>query len=177
MRHYRLKTLDQVKTGFTDCYIIALADWVKNATTAHVLTALAVGDVVFRVMTEVKTAVAGPTATVSIGVVGNLTFFTDASDVATGTVLPYVASKASAGTVGTGFIAPTSGASPATAITNATSGVTPSWGPGPYTTLTAVNMVANAILSNVTVTAGELWIWACLSRVEDRGANAGLVSA
>ncbi len=135
MKHYNIKTLQQPKPGFTDLFVIELADWVKNATTAHVLTALAVGDIVFTAISEVKTAVAGPTATVSVGVVGALTTFTAASDVATATAVPYVAAVA--------------------AVT-------------PYPTNTAVNMVANAILSNVTVTAGEVWIWACISRVGDR---------
>jgi hypothetical protein len=168
MKHYNLKTLQYTKPGFTDLFILELADWVKNATTAHVLTALAVGDIVYRVMSEVKTAVAGPTATVSVGVVGALTTFTDASDVATGTAVPYVAKKATAGNVGTGFIAATSGGAVTTALTNATSGVIPGSGPVAYETLTAVNMVANAILSNVTVTAGEVWIWAEISRQADR---------
>lgn len=135
MKHYNAKTLEFTKAGFTDLWIIELADWVKNATTAHALTSLLLGDVVLRAMSEVVTAVAGPTATVSVGVVGALTTFTAASDVATGTVVPYVAAVAS---------------------------VTP------YPVNTAVGLVANAILSNVTVTAGEVWIWANISRKADR---------
>jgi hypothetical protein len=137
MKHYNLKTLQLTKTGFTDLFILSSADtdFVLNATTAKVLTALAVGDVVQRVMSEVKTAVAGPTATLSVGVVGALTQFTAASDVATGTTVPYVAAVAS---------------------------VTP------YPTNTAVNMVANTVISNVAVTAGEVWVWASISRVGDR---------
>lgn len=135
MKHYNAKTLQFTKPGFTDLWVIELADWIKNATTARVLTALALGDVVTRVVTETRIAVAGPTATVSVGVVGALTTFTAASDVATGTVVPYVAAVAS---------------------------VTP------YPTNTAVNMVSNEILSNVTVTAGEVWIWASISRLADR---------
>jgi len=47
----------------------------------------------------------------------------------------------------------------------------------PYPVTTAVNMVANEILGAGAVTAGELWVWANISRVEERGANAGLISA
>jgi len=144
MRHYKLKTLTETKSGFTDLFIIPLADWVTNTTTAQVLTALQPGDVVYKVLHEVKIFVAGPaTATVSIGVVGTLTQFTAASDV-----------KAAPAYV--------------TAIASVT----------PYVaTPSAINMVANEILGAGAVTAGELWVWANISRVEDRGANAGLISA
>lgn len=137
MKHYNAKTLEFTKPGFTDLFILSVADsdFVINATTAVKLTSLALGDIVLRVVQEVRTALAGPTATISTGVVGALTQFTAASDSATGTVVPYVAAVAS---------------------------VTP------YPTNTAVNMVANTIIGNTAITAGEVWIWANISRLADR---------
>lgn len=135
MKHYNAKTLEFTKSGFTDLYILETADWVTNTTTAHVLTALAVGDLVLRIFQETKTYIAGPaTATVSVGIVGSLTLFTAASDTKTA-ASKYIAAVAS---------------------------VTP------YPVNTAVNMVANAVLGSGAVTAGEVWIWANLSRVGDR---------
>lgn len=95
MRHYNLKTLQLTKTGFTDLFIIPYTDLVVNTTTAQVLTALAVGDVVLRVLHETKTYLAGPaTGTVSVGIVGSLTLFTAASDVKSAAA-KYVAAVAS----------------------------------------------------------------------------------
>ena len=135
MKHYLAKTLNYTKSGFTDLWILQTADWITNATTAHVLTALAVGDAVYRVQHDLVTYLAGPaTGTVSVGVVGALTTFTAASDI----------KSAAAKYVG--------------AVASVT----------PYQTNTAVNMVANAILGAGAVTAGELWIWANISRLVDR---------
>lgn len=166
MRKYSGLKLHQTKPGFTHLWVLALADWVKNATTAHVLTALSIGDIVYRVEHEVITAVAGPTATLSVGVVGALTQFTDASDIATATAVPYVVAKA----VGTGFIAASSAGAVTTALTSTTVGMGASRVPEPYVIQSGadINMVANAILSNVAVTAGEVWIYACISRAADR---------
>lgn len=170
MKTYALKNHQMAKQGWTHLFILskADADFILNATTAVVLTALAAGDLVSRVFTEVKTEVAGPTATLSIGVTSALTQFTDASDIATSTALTYVANKATAGNVGTGFIAATSAGAVTTALTNATSGVVPGSGPAPYVALSTKNLLANTIISNVAVTAGEVWIWASISRQADR---------
>jgi len=95
MKTYRLKTLQHTKPGFTHLFILETADFVTNTTTAHVLRALAVGDVVLRVLQETKTYLAGPaTGTVSVGVVGALTQFTAASDVKSAAA-KYVAAVAS----------------------------------------------------------------------------------
>lgn len=172
VRAYKLAAAQIAATGYTDLFVIDKDTFVINATTAHVLTALAVGDVVRDVMTEVVTAVAGPTATVSAGIVGSLTLFTPASDVATATAVPYVTGKPI--TVGTGFIAATSGGAVTTALTNSTSGVvSPAAAFAPYAVNTAVNMVANAIVSNTAITAGEVWVWANISRLRDRNVVAG----
>lgn len=81
MKSYTLTNNERAATGFTHLFVIPMADFVTNTTTAHVLTALAVGDVVRGVLQETKTYVAGPaTATGSVGVVGALTTFTAASD-------------------------------------------------------------------------------------------------
>ena len=149
MKHYNVKTLAQTKAGWTDLFIVKYADavvagtygdFVKNATTAITLTTLQPGDVVFRVMTEVITAVAGPTATLSAGITGSLTLFTTNADVATSTAVPYVAAVA--------------------AVT-----------PWPVQS-TAIAMTANTVISNTAVTAGEVWIWACISRKADRTIDA-----
>lgn len=173
MKHYNLKTLARTKSAYTDLFILKYVsstdnDFIKNATTAVVLTALGVGDVVDKVLSEVKTAVAGPTATLSVGIVGALTQFTPASDIATGTVVPYVAGVAAA-SVGTGFIAASSAGAVTTALTNATSGVVAATGvQSRYAVNTAVNLVANTVISNTTVTAGEVWIWLSIDRLADR---------
>jgi len=87
--------LQHTKPGFTHLFILETADFVTNTTTAHVLRALAVGDVVLRVLQETKTYLAGPaTGTVSVGVVGALTQFTAASDVKSAAA-KYVAAVAS----------------------------------------------------------------------------------
>jgi hypothetical protein len=166
MRKYNGLKVHQTKVGFTHLWVLEKSDWVRNATTAHVLTALTIGDIVYRVEHEVVTAVAGPTATLSVGVVGTVARFTDASDIATATAVPYVVAKAA----GTGFIAATSGGAVTTALSNQTSGVGASIIPSPYVIQSGanVNMIANAILSDVAVTAGEVWIWACISRAQER---------
>jgi hypothetical protein len=144
MRHYKLKTLEETKAGFSDLWILPFTELVPGATTAQVLTALQPGDVVYRVLLENKTLVAGVTATVSIGVVGTLTQFTAAVD------------QTAAGSKYTAAIAAAT----------------------PYATNTsAINMVANEIVGAGTPTAGEVWVWACISRVEERGANAGQTDA
>lgn len=95
MKRYPLKSLQYTKQGLTDLYILEQSDFVTNTTTAHVLTALAVGDIVHRVIQETKTYLAGPaTGTVSTGVVGALTQFTAASDVKSAAA-KYVAAVAS----------------------------------------------------------------------------------
>lgn len=140
MKHYNIKTLLMPK-HWTDVWIFKYnasdspQDFIINATTAKVLSALALGDRVSDVFTEVITGVAGPTATLSVGIVGSLTLFTTNADVAAGTVVPYVSAVA--------------------AVT-------------PYPVNTAVNLVANMVISNVAVTAGEVWIWAKISRKTDR---------
>lgn len=187
MIHYNLKTLARTKTGYTDLFILKYApavvagtygDFVKNATTIIPLGALAKGDVVDKILTEVKTEVAGPTATLSVGTGTSTsdntvtTIFTPASDVATSTTVPYVAGKPLF--VGSGYIAASSGGAVTTALTNATSGI-PTSGTSAMTGLqarkainTACNLVATTVLSDVAVTAGEVWIWASIDRVADR---------
>jgi hypothetical protein len=170
MKHYNLKTLQRTKTGYTDLFILSSADtdFIKNATTDVVLTALAAGDIVDKISTEVRTAVAGPTATLSVGVTSAVTQFTPAGDIATGTAVPYVAGNPAVA-VGTGFIAATSAGAVTTALTNATSGVSSIATVQPrYATLSSKNLIAETILSNVTVTAGEVWIWASIDRLTDR---------
>src|ERR1051326_2141979 len=121
MKHYNLKTLQRTKTGYTDLFILSKADgdFILNATTDIALTALAVGDIVDKILTERKTDVAGPTATLSVGVTSAATTFTPATDIATSTATPFVAGRGA----GTGFIAATSGGAVTTALTNATSGI------------------------------------------------------
>lgn len=95
MRKYSLSAQEQALSGFSDLIVIPSTDLVTNTTTAHVLMALALGDVVQRVLQETKTYVAGPaTATGSVGVVGALTTFTAASDLKTAAA-KYVAAVAS----------------------------------------------------------------------------------
>lgn len=173
MKSYHL-TAEQsaANNGATDLFVLKLADWVKNATTAHTLTALAAGDIVFRAWSEVVTAVAGPTATLSLGVTSAATKFTDATDIATATATPYVVTKATQVNVGTGYIAATSAGAVTTALTDATSGVTGTPASPSYAALSAVNLLATAVLSNVAVTAGEVRIWANISRKTDRTAIA-----
>jgi hypothetical protein len=167
MKHYKFSAIQAASTGFTDMFVISKADWVTNATTAHVLDTLAVGDLVWRVATEVITGIAGPTATMSVGITGALTLFTPAVDISAGTSVPYAMGTRL--TVGTGFIAATSAGAVTTALTNATSGVV-----GPYNatsvwaTHTATSLVANAILSDDALTAGEVRIWANISRKATR---------
>lgn len=180
MIHYNLKTLARTKSGYTDLFILKYAaavvagtygDFVKNATTSITLTALAVGDIVDKVCTEVKTEVAGPTATLSVGVTSLTTLFTDASDVATSTAVPYVAGKDV--TVGTGFIAATSGGAVTTALTDATSGVVPLTGLQVRKAVnSAVNLLATTVISNTAVTAGEVWIWVSIDRKANRAIDA-----
>lgn len=170
MKHYNLKTLQRTKSAYTDLFILTNADgdFVKNATTGVVLTGLVPGDVVDKLLSEVKTAVAGPTATLSLGITGTATQFSAATDIATATAAPYIAGKDI--TVGTGFIAATSGGAVTTALTNATSGVVGLTGVQSRYVLqsSTTNIIATTILSNVTVTAGEVWIWASIDRAADR---------
>lgn len=187
MKHYNLKTLARTKSGYTDLFILKFAtavvagtygDFIKNATTISALTALVAGDVVDKILTEVKMAVAGPTATLSIGcgtstsVNTVTTVLTPASDVATSTTVPYVAGKPL--TVGTGYIAATSSGAVTVLLTDATSGIATA----DVTALTGVqsrkaintacNLVATLVVSDTAVTAGELWIWASIDRQTDR---------
>ncbi len=104
MRTYSLSERERATSGFTDLFVLNAADGdfaAANYGSGQKLRTLAAGDVVYKVVMDVRTALVGPTGTptVAIGVTGALTQFIGAtSSVATGTAAssasPYVQATA-----------------------------------------------------------------------------------
>jgi hypothetical protein len=149
MKHYSAKTLEFTKEGFTDLFILNTANAPAGYTAgaaltndfsvgfnaqAIVLTALAAGDAVLGALVDVKTAVVGPTGA------------------PTGQVK-----------TGTGGVAIT----PTVAVKTATGCVTDNTVVGATISPAAENLVfltAAGGGDSAAATAGEVWIWAKISR-------------
>lgn len=154
MKHYILNSEARARVGFTDMFVVKYNDPLLTAAVADntavevPLTALALGDKVEQdVLIEVRTAWAGPadlTATASVGVVGDTTALTPTLAITT---------------AGTGLAAGN-----AVASANQTDPA--------YIASTAINMIVNftpdADSGIDEFTAGELVVWANISRAADR---------
>lgn len=147
MRHYSAKTLEFTKSGFTDLYILSTSNLPATVggapvndfsvgfnAQAIVLTALKAGDAVLKALVDIKTAVVGPTGA------------------PTGQVK-----------TGTGGVAIT----PTVAVKTATGCVTDNTVVGATISTAAENLVfltAAGGGDSAAATAGEIWIWASISR-------------
>lgn len=136
--------MQRVAGFFTDLFVIKSTDFttaVNNTAQSFTLAALAIGDIVEGIgLLEVKTVVAGlVTCTADVGVTGALTQYINGVDC-----------------VGAGAIAfvPAGSANPFACIA-ANKSLLATFHPG------AAEALASA-------TAGEVWIWARISRVADR---------
>ena len=147
MRHYHAKSLEYTKEGFTDLFILSTANLPATVGGAPVndfsggfsnkqvtLTALAAGDAVLGALIDVVTAVAGPSAAPTLQV-----------------------------KTGTGAVAIT----PTCAVKTATGSVTDNTVVGSTISTAAENLVADLQVGGgdgAAATAGEIWIWANISR-------------
>jgi hypothetical protein len=156
MRHYKL-TADQIAaTGFTDLYVVIPGDW-SNTTddllTNVALDTLQLGDVVRNhTVAQIKKILApqpsaNGTITISVGRTG--TGYTDCLGAFTvmnsGTAVAVETAAAAGETIADAVIASAN------------------------TVLYAQIDIADADGDLATVTAGELWVWAYISRTAERG--------
>ena len=149
MKHYLAKTLEFTKEGFTDLFILntanAPAGWTVGSALTNdfsvgfstqnvVLTALAAGDAVLGALVDIKTAVVGPSTAPT-------------AQVKTGTggvaITPTVAVKTGTGCVTDNTVV---GATISTAAENLVLALAAGGGDG------------------AAATAGEIWVWAKISR-------------
>ena len=146
MKHYRLKNNQQHAGGFTDLFVLTHADLTEttdNTAQAIVLTALDIGDVVFpNMLLEVVTNASGgsvSTCTGSVGVTGALTQFIGNSNLLS---------------AGNEYFAPANTVAPYVCVAG------------------SINVEANFIPDSghdlEDLTAGEFWVWACISRSGER---------
>jgi hypothetical protein len=154
MKHYLLNEDQKAATGFSDLFVIPYTDAAlvaavaDNTAVAVTLTALALGDVVKQdVIVEPSIGWTGPsdlTATVSVGVTGTATALTPALTITT--------------------------AGAATAVS--TADTSDNQTNAHYAASTAINMIAtftpDADSGIDEFTAGELKIWANISRAASR---------
>lgn len=139
MKAYTLTANERAQTGFTDLFVVKAADMTSFSAFQIVLTALAVGDVVYpQVLMETKTYVTGPSGapTASVGIVGTVARFTAASAVASG-------SK---------YVAPATTVAPLANNTAVNMILDLQVGGG----------------DGAAATAGEIWVWAKICRVGER---------
>jgi hypothetical protein len=147
MRHYHAKSLEFTKEGFTDLFILSTANLPATVGGAPVndfsggfsnkqitLTTLAAGDAVLGSLVDVVTAVTGPTGA------------------------PTLQIKTSSGGVAI---------TPTCAVETATGCVTNNTVVGATISTTSENLVADLQVGGgdgAAATAGEIWIWANISR-------------
>lgn len=148
-RSYPQSMIERAMHGFAGLFVLKLSDWVLNATTPYVITALKQGDIIFPhlMCIDVRTKLANGagTATLSVGITGTVAKFIAASDIKT------VEGAACAAT----------GVGSAAAINDSMA---------PHIVTADTNLLANAVISNNGVTAGEVAIWYRIFRKADRTA-------
>ncbi len=144
MKQYTLNQMEKAQSGFTDLYILTIADMTSLANSTDItLSKLVAGDIVFpsKMLVEVRTAVVGPTGTPtgSVGITGAVTQFTAATSV-----------------IATGYVAPTGAAA--------------------YIVTGSTNLLYDFQAgggNGAAATAGEIWVWASISRYADRSVLKG----
>jgi len=145
IRKYTMSTNERAMHGFTELYVMKTADFIINATTTHILCPLNAGDVVFPqfMLLDARAGVVGPTCTATLGVTGTVNKWIAATSIATNPT--FLVPQWVAGNMGTPN---------GTEIAAEGNKVNQ-----PYKSAGSENIVAQMVVSNTAITAGEVWFW------------------